>query len=187
MKKQLSILASVVALAVLAACGGGGDSSTGTTGTTSSGGTTGTASGSGATGTTATAAVVDKYQGTWVGCFATNPGSGKEVITIAKTSDTTVSFSYVDTAYASTDCSGTGTAAGNGSGTVVLNGTKTIGADTVDKGTVTEGNKPSEKQVFLVKGTAPVTLTTGRTAADGGAVDADGYPTTMNTNSLTKQ
>ena len=69
---------------------------------------------------------------------------------------------------------------------MVFSGTKTIGADIVDKGIVTSGSAVS-KQVFLVKGSSPVTLTTGRQASDGGAVDSDGYPTTLDSTPLIKQ
>lgn len=202
MKRHLSILVSVTALAFLAACGGGGDSTstdasakltgadtTGTTtgsdtsGTTTGGTTTGTTAGGDTSGATVTAAAIDKYVGTWIECYANNPGSGREVITISRVDATTASFSQVGTLYASSDCSGAGTADGTKTGTVVLTGTTTIGTDTVDKGTLTEGTT-TEKQVFLVTAT---TLRTGVSPQDGGVLSADGYPTTLDATGLTRQ
>lgn len=177
MKQQYWFGAGVLALAFLAGCGGGGDSST----AADTGGTGGTG------GTTPTAA--DKYVGTWSGCFSSGSGTGshRESVTITRTGDASASFVFTGSDYAAAGCTGTPTATDTGSGTIALSGTKTIGTDTVDKGVITDSGKPAEKQVFLVKGTGPITLSTGRGVNDGGTLDADGYPTTLDTNLLTRQ
>lgn len=169
MKKHLAILAGVSALTLLAACGGGGDATTATSTTTTT--------------TTSTASAVDKYVGTWSGCFAEGSGSQRETITITKSSDAVASYSFSGSGYASADCSGAATSSDSGSGTATMVGTKTIGSETVDKVDMAEGSL-SEKQVLAIVGSK---LVSGVTAADGGTVDADGYPNTLDTDGLTKQ
>jgi hypothetical protein len=184
--KIARFMAVAAAVALLGACGGGGDS-TATTSSTASGTTESTGN---TTGTTPAAApsVADKYAGTWAACFPEGTGSSRETVTLTKTSDTSAGFTFAGSGFASTNCSGTATNSESASGNIVWAGTKTIGADTVDKGIVTEGTPPqTEKQVFLVRGTAPVTLVTGRIAEDGGTVDADGYPNALDTRVLIKQ
>lgn len=171
--KQQYLIVGVAALALLTGCGGGGDGS-GTAGTTT---TTTT------TTTTSTASAVDKYVGTWSGCFAGVGGSFKETITITKSSDTVASYSFIGAEYASADCSGTSTGGDSGSGTATMVGTKTIGSETVDKVDMVESSL-SEKQVLAIVGAE---LVSGVAAADGGTVDADGYPNTLNGDGLTKQ
>ena len=56
-------------------------------------------------------------------------------------------------------------------------------ADTVDKGIVTQTDG-AQKQVFLATAT---TLSFGQQPGDGGTLDADGYPTTLDVNPLVRQ
>jgi len=139
------------------------------------------------TGVTATV-TIDKYVGSWAACIPNGSGTGShlETIAVAKTGDTSGTFTLTRLDYAIAGCTGTATTS-TSSGTLQFTGTKTIGADTVDEAIQTEGTNPPEKQVFLVKDTAPVTLTTGVLASDGGPVDANGYPTTLDNHPLTKQ
>ncbi|HKB54708.1 MAG TPA: hypothetical protein VKD22_11965, partial [Ramlibacter sp.] len=131
---------------------------------------------------------------TWAACIPNGSGTGShlETIVFAKTGDTSGTFTLTRLDYAAAEnlalagCTGAFTTS-TSSGTLQFTGTKTIGADTVDEAIQTEGTNPPEKQVFLVKDTAPVTLTTGVLASDGGPVDANGYPTTLDNHPLTKQ
>ena len=166
--KSVRSMVAAAAVAVLSACGGGGDDAGLEPGTIGAGD------------------AVDKYVGTWSGCFAVGAGSLREVIVITRSSATTGAFTWTETAHTGTTCAGAATDSDNGSGTFVMNGTKILGADTVDKVTVTEGSAV-EKQVFLVKGAAPAMLSLGRAALDGGAVDAEGYPTTLDDHTLARQ
>lgn len=169
---RLTVLLSACALTLATACGGGGDTTATTTTTTAT-----------PSDTTATASAVDKYVGSWSGCFARGTGSGRETLTITKTGETTGSFTFSGSAYASADCSGASTGSETGSGTATFKGTKTIGADTVDKIDSLEASVV-EKQVLLIKNGQ---LVSGVSAADGGSVDSEGYPNTLDTEPLTKQ
>ena len=168
MKKSL-ILGGMLILTLLAACGGSSDSNADPNAT---------APGVGAVN-------IDKYVGNWSSCFAAGTGSKQETVILTKFNDskTTVVFLATEFSYASSDCSGAATMTYS-TGTMVFNGSKSLGVDTVDKAIVNAEGAAPEKQVYLIKGTGPVTLTSGRI---GGDVDADGYPTTLEGNSLTKQ
>jgi hypothetical protein len=129
-------------------------------------------------------AALEKYLGTWRSCVASGNGSSEQVLTLKKVSDTSAEFSWARTGYpSSTTCSGNSLGTST-EGYFLLQGTRKLGADTVDAFEVSENLKPVQKQVFLMKGTGPVTITPGR--ADGPR-DADGYPTTLESISLTRQ
>jgi hypothetical protein len=165
--KKLLIVASVSALALLAGCGGGdGD-------------------GDGDGGMAGPIQTVDKYVGKWSSCFAIETGFEKDTFSLNKVNDTKGVIFDSRATYRFPDCSGTATILKASIGTLVLNGTTTIGGDTVDKALITEsGYPPDQKQVFLIRGTGPVTLTSGRM---GGPIDADGYPTTLDRISLIRE
>jgi hypothetical protein len=174
--KTLSCIVSSLAVAgLLTACGGGSDdpAPAGTSTTTTTTTTTPTTS----------AGTAAKYVGTWGGCFSTGAAtSRKETLVITQQGAETASFAFTETNYAQLACAGAAGTTSTDSGTVAFTGTKTIGTDTVDQANVTQGNG-TQKQVFLVSGT---TLKFGKQAGDGGTVDANGYPTTFDTNPLTK-
>ena len=130
-------------------------------------------------------AALEKYLGTWSSaCIASDGGSHKEILTLTKISDMSAELTWEWPSYSSSNCSGLAVSFVVQAG-FLLEGTKTIGTDTVDKVILSfDAPRPAEKLVFLVKGTGPVTLTYGR--IDGGA-DPDGYPTTLNGSVLTKQ
>lgn len=168
-----SITRFVPALAVLAlvtACGGGGSSSDATV-----------------TPTTTTPVVAtdsSRYAGNWALCHSTGATtSTREAIAITATSATTVAFTQSETLFASLNCAGAAGATTTSTGTGVFVGTKTVGVDTVDKINVTQGTT-TNKQILLVTAT---TLKSGKAPSDGGVLDADGYPTTFETNAFTKQ
>ena len=131
------------------------------------------------------ASPADKYVGTWSACFA---GSGStsselETLTITKTSNSTLSGANSTTRYASTNCSGPATSSKSGTVTAAFRGTKILGADTVDKIEITDADGV-RLSVILVKNGR---FYTGREARDGGAVDSEGYPTSLDANSFTTQ
>jgi hypothetical protein len=130
-------------------------------------------------------AALEKYLGTWrSGCVAASHGSHEEILTLTKISDTSAEFTWAWPSYSSTNCSGISFGVAEQGG-FLLEGTKNIGADTVDKVILSfDAPRPEEKLVFLVKGTGPVKLTYGRI---GGGADAEGYPTTLTGNVLTRQ
>ena len=172
MKKLLSILTSAAALTILAACGGGGGDSTAVATGAGAGTTPGDAS---------------RYLGTWSGCTSFGTSSEKETVVITPQAAEIFAVNFTDVKFAAPACAGPASSTTTGTGTVALSGTKTIGADTVDKGIVTQAGQAAEKQVFLVKGTGPVTLSFGRPGGEGGPVDAEGYPNTLDSFSLTKE
>lgn len=176
MKKLISIVSSLPLLVVLASCGGGGDDSAAAATTTTT--TTTTA-------TTPAAGDATRYAGSWGSCSSTGSAtSEKEAIIITVTSANSFAFTDTTTSYGSPGCAGAAGATTNStSGTVVFSGTKTVGTDTVDKGIMTQGTN-SKKQIFLATAT---TIRTGRTAQDGGPVDADGYPNTLDASGLVRQ
>jgi hypothetical protein len=180
MKNLISMISAVSALALLASCGGGGDGSTApsTTATTAPTTTTSTS-----TSTSTSADVADKYVGTWVGCSAAGSGSQQETDVISKQNATTIGATVSNVSFAAPGCSGPAGTTKNQIGTAVFVGTKTIGTSTVDEVIFTSGANV-QKNVVLATAT---TLTFGVQAQSGGTVDADGYPTTLDSGSLTKQ
>ncbi|MCY7317746.1 MAG: hypothetical protein LH617_03275, partial [Ramlibacter sp.] len=114
-------------------------------------------------------------------CFIEGTGSARDTFTIAKTGTITASTTGTDTIYASTNCSGTPTSSKATSGsTFTFRGTKILGADTVDK---IEDSKLG-KQVVVIKNGQ---LYTGREVRDGGSVDSEGYPTSLDPIPYTRQ
>jgi hypothetical protein len=178
-RHQPVLLAGALALAVLAACGGGGGGD-GTGLTSLTGGT----DSNGSTGSTTSAAVVDKYVGTWVLCRPTGSmGSEREDLTLVKASDTMVDFSSTNTAFATTDCSGAQTGSQTDSGTATFVGSEALGTDTVDKIDIVQNGTPS-KQVVVIR--ADGKFYSGVDVSSGGPVDANGYPTTLEADGSTK-
>ena len=179
MKNLILALAAAAVATMLAACGGGGGggdadatSATATAGTEAAGATT-----------SASTDIASRYAGTWGGCFATGPASSRrETLVITQQGADTASFSFAEVNYAALDCAGTAGATSTDAGTIAFSGTKTMGADTVDKGIVTQADG-AQKQVFLATAT---TLSFGREPGDGGTLDADGYPTTLDANPMTR-
>lgn len=161
--KKLTLVSGLLALALLASCGGGGSG-----GDQSSGVVAGDAT---------------RYAGTWVSCDATSgTTSDRDVVVITATGSNTFSFNESSAVYATANCTGPVTSTRSGTtGTVVFAGTKTVGTDTVDKGIVTDASG-QRNQIFLVTATS---LRSGRRAEDGGTLDAEGYPNTLDTAGLT--
>jgi hypothetical protein len=177
MKNLILTLSGLSVAVLLAACGGGG-------------GVDDSAAAASATATvtaTATPGGVDatRYAGAWGSCSSIGNGaSEQESIVITATSASSFDFIDTTTSYAAPGCAGAaGAITKSTSGTVVFTGTKTVATDTVDAGILTQGTD-SRKQIFLATAT---TITTGRMAQDGGVLDADGYPTTLDPNGLVRQ
>ena len=170
MKSITRFVPALAVLALVTACGGGGSSSDAPATPTPTPPVVATDS--------------SRYVGTWAQCHSTGATtSARETIVITAPSATTVAFTQTETTYASLNCAGAAAATTTSTGTGVFVGTKTVGADTVDKVNVTQ-RTTTNKQILLVTAT---TLKTGKGANDGGVVDADGYPTTLETVSFTKQ
>ena len=179
MKKLISLVSGMSVVALLAACGGGGDDGPATA-------TPSTTTTTPATTTTTTAAA--KYVGTWVGCFPNGTNaSSRETLVLTQQGPDSLSGATTKTNFAAASCGGAAGITKTDSSTVALAGTKTIGADTVDKGILTQKDQPPQKQVLLVKGTAPAMLFSGKGPEDGGTVDAEGYPTTLQSLGYSKQ
>lgn len=154
MVKQISSLASVLVLALLAGCGGSDD------------------------------ADLARYIGTWATC---TPGTGtateKETLTLGTQSGNTLQFVSSTSIYLGPNCTGTSTILPPTTGTVAFNGSKAIGTEVVDKVIVTHDGT-SDKDVVLVRSVSALTLLTGLTANQGGAVDAEGYPVSLDNNKV---
>jgi hypothetical protein len=150
------------------ACGGGGDDA-------------------------APAANADKYVGSWGICEpvtgATNGVlSGRTSFVFAKTSSTALSMSLDYTFYKAASCAGAifSTAAGVATGTVTLNGTKTVGADTVDRLNFVSTSKDIPELNGSFKDIGFITGNTLKLGASS-AADAEGYPTALDSSVFTKQ
>ena len=169
MRNLISLASSVALVALLSACGGSDDPAPTTPPPPA----------------TVTAGDASRYAGTWSACVSTGAStSRKETVVITATGASTLAFSQSETNFAAAGCTGTAGTPSTGTGTAVFTGTtKTVGTSTVDKGTVTQGTKV-QKQIFLVTAT---TLTTGKGVGDGGTLDADGYPNSLDSGVLTKQ
>lgn len=155
MVKQISSLASVLVLALLAGCGGGDDDETVFAG--------------------------DKYVGAWTMCTSTGATTSRKetLVFVRGTAINTLDFTQSTTNHFAPACAGVFGTPLIESDTVSFNGTKLIGFDLVDRVFVGNGGL-GEKQVLVIRTTHPLTLFTGRTSPDGGTLDSDGYPTTLN-------
>jgi hypothetical protein len=175
MKKLISLVSSVSLLALFASCGGGGDGPATATATTATATTT----------TVLAAGDASRYVGTWSACLSTGTsGSQKETTVITATGASSLAFTDTDINFPAAGCAGTASTPSTSTGTVVFNGTtKTVGTSTVDKGTVTQGTSV-QKQIFLVTAT---TLSSGKSVADGGTLDVDGYPNSLDSGVQTQQ
>ena len=178
--KLISIVSSMTLLVLLASCGGGSDDPAPAASAT----TPATTPTTPAPAPTETAL---KYAGTWVGCFPNGAASSRETLVITQLTPAVLSATSTETNYAAASCAGAAGTTKTNPSTFTVDGSKTIGTDTVDKVTITQPGRPAQKQVVLAKGTAPVMLFVGKQAADGGAVDAEGYPTTLEPLGFTKQ
>ena len=168
-----ALTAGALVLVLLAGCGGGGDSATDTPAPATP---------------TPQAATAAKYVGSWSGCFdRSTTTSRRESVVITQVTAESVSFNYSEVSFAQASCGGSAGTTVSDSGTIAFSGTKVIGTETVDKGSVTSVGSPVQKQVFLVRQGTPATLVFGKNADDGGVLDAEGYPTTLETNGLAKQ
>ena len=174
--KKLPLVSGLLALALLASCGGGGSGGGSVNTTVPASGydqTPGTAAGD-----------ASRYAGTWISCNSTGTTtSEREVVVLTATGTNTISFSDTSSAYSGVNCTGSVGSSSSKTGTLAFAGTKTVGTDTVDKGLMTRDGV-QKKNIFLVTAT---TLRSGRAAEDGGTLDADGYPNTLDTNGLTRQ
>lgn len=158
-----TILFTVICSSALAACGGGGDSGTAATPTTTD--------------------VADKYVGTWAMCVASGASTSSRIVLVGtKTSATSISYTYNETEYsASTACTGSSAAGYSEQGNIVYRGSKVIGSDTVDlgEGTVTANNDPSDTEPRVEKDISLVSGNTVYFGDDNAALDTDGYPTAL--------
>ena len=133
--------------------------------------------------TFAGASPVDKYVGTWSQCFNEATGSARDTFTLSKTGTFTASAPGTDTIYASPNCSGTATTKATSGTTVTFQGTKTLGTETVDKVDLIQQGVFVKSVVVIKNGQ----LYVGRTFRDGGSVDSEGYPTSLEPIPYTRQ
>lgn len=166
------VFASLAAALVLtvAGCGGGG--------------------GGGGNKPVPTADVVDKYIGSWLApCDATGANTSEtDLLTLTKTSATTVSFTDTRTTYATNNCTGAGTTQPKETGTATWVGTKTTTdkGQTVDKIDISiNGVAQTEHQIVTIGSDGK--FYSGLDPSDGGTVDANGYPNTLQATGSTKQ
>ncbi len=123
----------------------------------------------------ATPSAIDKYVGTWLGeCDTTFRERTRFVA--SKSSDTVASFSALTTQYSDTACSTNASTVDTTTGTFTLNGTKTVGADTVDKIDVSANSSSTGSVSYkdVIKFT-PTQFQLGNTDS-GAPLDLQGYP-----------
>lgn len=195
MKNLTSIVSGISLMLLVTACGGGGDdapaaATTGATAPTTTAPTTTTPGIAAPVVTTEISAQLSSLAGTWVGCSAEGTSSERESIVFTQLSADTFSAVSTSTKFSGPGCAGAVTRTSSASGMLTFSGTKTIGAESVNKFIFTQAGSAPQKDVALVKGSNPVTLTFGKDAQDGGVMDSDGYPTTLQGNgsgTFTKQ
>lgn len=182
------LLLTVICSSVLIACGGGGDEPpAAVSGADAPAGATPAESSTPVTGADA----ADKYVGIWATCIPVQQNSIHWTVENRKTSATSVDYDLnISVHVGSSSCEGPANPANTYSeqGSVVYQGTKIVGGDTVDKGeghvTSNSDNDPPsiEKNISLVSGN---TMFFGD---DTSLPDADGYPTAIDRSFfLTKQ
>lgn len=165
------LLLTILFSSVLAACGGGDDTSSSTP--------------------VVTTDVADKYVGTWVMCVPSGSSSSYKItLTGSKITATAISYTYSETVHGNSTCSGTGTPDYSEAGTIVYQGTKTIGSDVVDKGegTITSDSDNTTTEPRIEKDISLVSGTTLFFGDDDPGLDPDGYPNALfKTLGFTKQ
>lgn len=188
MKKLTCILSGISLLLLVTACGGGSDGSAAATAATPATGASATPYDTAGAAPASAVPAPASYAGTWLQCGAEGQStSSKQTLVITQESATTYTGLMTRTSYASPLCAGAAGITETSTAAVTLTGTKTIGDDLVDKVIVTVDQRAPFKTVFLLKGTAPAMLFFGKDASEGGAVDADGYPTTLEAGASTRQ
>jgi hypothetical protein len=156
---KLVLLSSAVA--TLVACGGGGDAPV--------------------------SEAADKFVGTWGGCAPVTGAvngvvSARADYVLAKTGANSLSVSLDGTGFSAANCTGTqiNKLTGMATGTMVLNGTKVIAGQTVDRidSTLTSSNPSLNFGKFK-----DIAVISGNKINFGAAspTDADGYPTLVDT------
>jgi hypothetical protein len=178
---KLNTLFSLVAVAAtLAACGGGGaDSPVPVAGSVAA----------------PPASTADKYVGSWTSCGVSTGATNGVLSTrldyvFTKTSETVLTMSLNGARFKAANCAGDAdsTFTGLATGTVTLNGSKTVGADTVDRLNFVSVAKDipeldgSFKDIGLVSGNK---LKLGARIDTG--LDTDGYPTALSVGVFIKQ
>lgn len=180
MKDLIRTVSVVSALAFVVASCGGGDSPATEPATTSPPASTTTPAAD-----TVAANDASRYVGTWVRCVSTGPATSEmERVVIAASGTNTFSFTETNAAYSRAGCAGVAGSVRTDTGTVALNGTKIIGTITADKGLMISGTLPPEKQLFVATSSS---LGTGRPVREGGTVDSEGYPDTLDDAVFTRQ
>ena len=142
----------LVCAAGLVACGGGGDAPA------------------------ASAGPSDKYIGSWGTCLFTGPGtiSASAVFTFTRIDATRANYTLTATGFGNPDCTGPVPGAMvTQSGTVSIDGTGIADGKPIEKITTTAAGV-SDKDIVYLNGNQ---LQFG----NGTPVDADGYPTTLDT------
>lgn len=129
--------------------------------------------------------IVDKYVGTWSGCYAYNTSESiYETFVVAKQSDTVLSGTYTGSRYAGITCEGVGVAEPVGQTLITFEG-----------GTVQILGVFADKVVFEIFRNSPtggkqlITLDAGklRFGTSSSPKDAEGYPTELSPAHLKKQ
>ena len=119
--------------------------------------------------------------GEWVGCFNDGTSSEGERFVFAESnpaSTNALAFTLEYKTYGSLDCSGIATSSDTASGTLTLDGTKSIGTATAERITfnVTTPAPETFKQVFVIDGNF---ITPGEDPTTD--LDAQGYPNQLDT------
>jgi hypothetical protein len=149
---KLGLIAA--SMAVLAACGNGGGNA-----------------GGGGNGVVSPA---DKYVGAWDSACDTS--NERVFLTFTKQSDTVLAYTSSAKHYASPNCTGSTTPVSSDVSLIfTLVGTKTLGADIVDKVILASGVNPEEKNLIQL---ANNQLQFGDAALD---LDAEGFPNRLDT------
>ena len=162
MSRKLSLILGVFAVAMPAACGGGGGSDEAPA---------------------QAVEVADKYVGTWVACAPSQVTvtAKRETLAFSKSSATKLVYAITQESYANRACSGSPQSRDfPATGTFTFTGTKVIDSRTVDK-LIDAGLTPvadAGKDINLFSGT---TLTFGKFDL---ALDTEGYLTALDTTCL---